>query len=241
MKKTFLILFSLILSSFAAAELIVDIPFEMNIVGDSFASGGAYTYESEWMTATNNGTETQTYTIEYSYQDLPADWSVSLCTTSSCLMPNFPTPLELAAGESEQFHVSIYVNSCGGFPFNLTFDAGDLVEPLSLDFTFNTEDNVSAQNQLVSKQKLHQNFPNPFNPETSISYQLTASEAKSSQLNIYNQKGQLIKSFSNLSSDEETIVWKGKDDHMRSVSSGIYFYRLEGAVQTDLKKMILLR
>jgi hypothetical protein len=250
MKKILMVLFLIISANFLFAELVVNIPFDMDIIGLSYAVNGPYTYISDWITATNTGTETYTYTCVYSYENMPANWEMAVCTTTACLLLNFPTPVELGPGESEQFHISINVASTGGFNVNMTFDEGDLPEPLSYDFTFNTLDNVGIENEPqipFSQIELYQNYPNPFNPTTTISYNLTEEEAETASIEIFNLKGQLIKYFTNLmvSNSFGSVVWNGTDENGNTVPSGMYFYKLisEGnsGRYTSTKKMILMK
>ncbi|HHE38799.1 MAG TPA: T9SS type A sorting domain-containing protein [Candidatus Cloacimonetes bacterium] len=88
------------------------------------------------------------------------------------------------------------------------------------------------------------NFPNPFNPITRINYQL--SKPAKVELVIFNLKGQKIKqlisnSANQLSAGQHSVVWDGKDDSGRSVSSGVYFYKLQAGDYQKTRKMILLR
>ncbi len=85
------------------------------------------------------------------------------------------------------------------------------------------------------------NYPNPFNPATTISYSLPQ-EGKVS-LNIYNIKGQLVKQLIDGSQPEGyyEVVWNGKDNNEKSVSSGIYFYKLSTKDETIMKKMLMLK
>ena len=244
MNKILIVLFLIISTNFLFAELVVDITFYLNIVGLSYTVNGPYEYTSDWITATNTGTETYTYTFEYSYEDIPAGWSISVCDSSACFMPNFPAPVELDPGESKYIHVIINVTSTGGFNFNMTFDEGDLPEPLSYDFTFNTLDNVGIDNESqipVSQMELYQNYPNPFNPQTTISFNLLAENA---ELVIYNIKGQQIKQYS-IFNNQSSIVWNGTDENGNTVPSGMYFYKLisdgNSGRYTSTKKMILLK
>ena len=102
--------------------------------------------------------------------------------------------------------------------------------------------NVSSQEQILpSITKLLGNYPNPFNPTTTISFSLIAKDAK---IEIYNLKGQKVKTFSNLQitqSINQKIIWNGEDDNGKPVSSGIYFYKLRTAGFEDTKKMILMK
>ena len=90
---------------------------------------------------------------------------------------------------------------------------------------------------------LHQNFPNPFNPDTTIKYELA--ESADVTLLIYNVLGQVVRTL--VLSDSQPpgryqIRWNGMDDRGVSVSSGVYFYRIsaEGKFH-DVRKLMLLK
>jgi len=88
---------------------------------------------------------------------------------------------------------------------------------------------------------LFQNQPNPFNPETEISYYLP--EGCEVKLTIYNILGRRIRTlfdgYQNVGTN--TIIWDGKDDQGNQVSSGIYFYRLQAGEFNQTRKMNLLK
>ena len=81
---------------------------------------------------------------------------------------------------------------------------------------------------------LYQNYPNPFNPTTTISFVT---------LEIYNLKGQKVKTLVDelLESGNHTVIWNGTNDNEKSVSSGIYFYKLKTVNHEETKKMILMK
>jgi len=84
------------------------------------------------------------------------------------------------------------------------------------------------------------NYPNPFNPSTTISYALPRSGKV--KLAIYNLKGQRIKDLVDefqLMGKYKT-VWNGKDRHNNSVASGIYFIRLDAGKNTKVSKILML-
>jgi len=93
--------------------------------------------------------------------------------------------------------------------------------------------------------KLHQNYPNPFNPSTTISFYLTTENTENTEINIFNIKGQKVKTLVNerLNSGSHSYIWKGDDNSGRAVSSGIYFYKLKTGDGrfTSTKKMILMK
>lgn len=102
-------------------------------------------------------------------------------------------------------------------------------------------DNVASDTMVKDGFNLS-NYPNPFNPETNISYNITL--AGYVELSIYNTKGQkvntLVKNYKNTGT--HTIVWDGKDSNQEQVSSGIYFYRIKtNEIISKTKKMILIK
>jgi hypothetical protein len=88
---------------------------------------------------------------------------------------------------------------------------------------------------------LRQNFPNPFNPTTQISY--TLPRAAEVELTIYNIRGQKVRTLISQSQTggEKSIVWDGLDDRSATVTSGVYFLRLRAGKFHETKKMILMR
>jgi hypothetical protein len=93
---------------------------------------------------------------------------------------------------------------------------------------------------------LHQNFPNPFNPETAIRYQLP--EAGEVALRIYNTLGEEVAAIQPglMEAGYHQITWNGKDKQGRELASGIYLYRLEAQASSgkhflQTRKMNLLR
>jgi hypothetical protein len=88
------------------------------------------------------------------------------------------------------------------------------------------------------------NYPNPFNPTTTISFNLTAEHAEYAELVIYNIKGQKVKKFKiqNSKFKINKVVWNGDDESGKSVSSGIYFYQLRiNGNSKAINKMILMK
>jgi len=85
------------------------------------------------------------------------------------------------------------------------------------------------------------NFPNPFNPSTTISFNLTTECTENTEISIYNIKGQKIKQYS-IFNLQSSIVWDGTDQTSKPVGSGVYFYQLNVDGQTKAsKKMLLLK
>ena len=101
----------------------------------------------------------------------------------------------------------------------------------------------NSENELIcQKTSLGSNIPNPFNPSTTISYNLSEN-IHNPKIEIYNVKGQKVKSFQlEEKAGESSIVWNGKDENDKSVSSGVYFYQLINAGKTvQTRKMLLMK
>jgi hypothetical protein len=100
---------------------------------------------------------------------------------------------------------------------------------------------VKDINLSPAKFNLSQSFPNPFNPETRIQFSLL--EKGKVQLNVYNMLGQVVAVLVNgeLSAGTKEVVWNGTDQNGRSVTSGVYFYRLETPQGAITKKMTLVK
>lgn len=88
---------------------------------------------------------------------------------------------------------------------------------------------------------LSPNYPNPFNPETNISFALP--ENSLVNLKVYNLSGQLVKTLvdSNLPAGTYTVTWNGTNSAEEKVASGIYFYRLSAGTYSQTRKMCLLK
>ena len=94
--------------------------------------------------------------------------------------------------------------------------------------------------------QLLQNFPNPFNPETWIPYQL--SEDSPVSVSIYDTTGKLIRflplgyqSAGFYHSWGRAAYWNGRNETGESVASGVYFYQLQAGDYTELRRMVILK
>ncbi|MCH7755739.1 T9SS type A sorting domain-containing protein [candidate division KSB1 bacterium] len=93
----------------------------------------------------------------------------------------------------------------------------------------------------LTKFTLKQNYRNPFNPTTVISYHL--SEGSDVELTIYNQLGQVVRTLvrGTQSAGGHRVQWDGRDDGGKQVVSGVYLYRLKGGSFIQTRTMLLLR
>lgn len=85
------------------------------------------------------------------------------------------------------------------------------------------------------------NYPNPFNPSTTLRYSLA--NAGKATLRIFNARGQLLRTQINEHNRPGTYQWvfDGKDDIGRELTSGVYFYRFESGNHSSTHRMLLLK
>ena len=88
---------------------------------------------------------------------------------------------------------------------------------------------------------LAQNTPNPFNPETSISFSLA--QPGNVKLEIFNIRGQHVCTLlqTELNEGEHSVVWRGQNDHGKPAGSGVYMYRLQSGGTSQTRRMLLLK
>lgn len=100
---------------------------------------------------------------------------------------------------------------------------------------------TGAGNNIIAYTKLLSNYPNPFNPVTNIAFSIK--EAGNVTLEIYNLRGQLVKTLINEAKEtgEYTASWNGTDNSNKPVSSGVYLYRMKSDNYVSTRKMILIK
>ena len=126
--------------------------------------------------------------------------------------------------------IAIFVSNSGGFPHVGTKIFID-------DLAWGNATDVSENEvQVLNKFMLNQNYPNPFNPTTKISYSIP--EKEQVELKIFDLIGNEVATLVN--ETKEQGVYKVNFD-ARTLSSGIYFYKLQAGSFIETKKMILLR
>ena len=94
---------------------------------------------------------------------------------------------------------------------------------------------------VITKPKLYSNYPNPFNPTTTISFSLPNEE--DIELVIFNIKGQKVKTLYSgiVEEGKHTMIWNGKNTNNKLVSSGIYFYKLKTNNKELTRKMLMMK
>lgn len=119
------------------------------------------------------------------------------------------------------------------------------------DIRFNKESKYQRLNQLLNpedtgmtpipKALFVQNYPNPFNPSTTLQFGLK--QDSKVRINIYNIKGQKVKTLinENLPAGVHNVLWDGKDNTRSEVSSGVYFYNIETNHGSITRKMLMIK
>ncbi len=104
------------------------------------------------------------------------------------------------------------------------------------------EDAINQSKAVPTVYALHDAYPNPFNPKTTIQFDLPS--ASPVNLSIYDGSGKLIKTLVDgyRGVDFHSVEWNGTDDSGQTVSSGVYFYQLDaGNAFSETKSIILLK
>jgi len=100
---------------------------------------------------------------------------------------------------------------------------------------------IVIETPLCKDATLHSAYPNPFNPSTTISFDLASpSEVK---IEIFNVKGQLVKNLVHKAypTGSHTIVWDGRDHEGSNCGTGVYFYKMTAGKTAQTKKMMMMK
>ena len=118
----------------------------------------------------------------------------------------------------------------------LNYKIIDQIAPIFQDYASYTDADYSP-----NKYILHQNFPNPFNPTTHITYEL--SKTSLVKITIYDLLGNKVKQLVNdrQTSGNKSIIWNAKNENNEKVSAGVYIYSIETSGFKSSKKMLLLK
>jgi hypothetical protein len=165
------------------------------------------------------------------------------------------TPQVIARGEREVYVAAFGdVASQGDLSIDLIFRAKSEIEASYIEISSGAlQDGSYGLNQITTPASvrietrpdvyaLQNNYPNPFNPETTIKYQLP--EAGEVTLEIYNMLGQVVNTLVNdyQTAGRYVIQWDATNNNGQSLSSGVYFYRINAGEEFhSIKKMLLLK
>jgi len=103
---------------------------------------------------------------------------------------------------------------------------------------------ASSEIQLPKSFALSQNFPNPFNPQTMIKFDIPVNDrAVGVNVSVYDLRGRLIKKLvdEDMESGRYSVIWDGTTEYGETVSSGVYFYRIAAGTFTETRRMVVLK
>jgi len=216
------------------------------------------------------GLEPDTYTADITITHNAGD-PIEIPVTMEVEVPELPMPVNLAVDEEEGLFTwdepelarqelleyDVYLDGeyvatteeteyqYEDLEYNETYEAGVVAvynwgdsEMATVEFTWLV---VSADDPITTITELRGNYPNPFNPDTNISFSLSTPGRV--QIEIFNIRGEKVRTLldSELEASQHEIVWDGRDDRGRTVSSGVFFYRMKTEDYTSVKKMLLMK
>jgi len=123
----------------------------------------------------------------------------------------------------------------------LSIDYGVLCDLTNFSGPTETDDPISPLYEQTVK--FIGNYPNPFNPQTSIQFDVKTDIPLSIEIRIYNLRGQLIRTLTRnvRGKGSYQLIWDGKDNKGNNVSSGIYFFSLIADNCKITSKMVLMK
>jgi hypothetical protein len=189
----------------------------LNVIGTEFLSGMSWTYNGQ-----NN------------YIDhLSPMYNASVIFSNPD--PEYNCGIAYDSGNYKTVGTSFEITGLGGAN---SFDEAvyGILDFFELEITNSPNEDLPAVHYSLS------NYPNPFNPSTTISFSVQQTSSFVI-LGIYNLKGQKVKILVNeiLPIGKHSVIWNGKDEDNNPVSSGIYLYKIRAGDFEKTRKMILLK
>jgi len=224
-------------------------------VTDSWGGWGFYDMNCDWWIRTQNFTAipAQGPVMLTFDSHLYTEWDYDVASVEASLDSTTWTAIWEKSGRHDHFrHEYIDLSAYAGSGIYLRFrlvdqsNDQDLTDPgwtidniaIITGTSTATDDPASVPGPML---RLHPNYPNPFNPSTTISYSLGS--ASSVDIAIYNTRGQKVRQlYSGTSAaGEHSLLWDGKDDAAREMGSGLYFCRIVTPGYAATRKMMMLK
>lgn len=154
------------------------------------------------------------------------------------------------------FHVSVPIYATTTLPVGFQVDAeAPIIQDVLVRFTLIDREGSRWPQQIMfsvlkrpkpERTQLFQNFPNPFNPETWIPYQLA--EATNVTIRIYDLSGRLVHNLKLgrqeagwYTTRDKAAYWDGRNELGETVASGIYFYHLQAGSFSAIRRLLVIR
>jgi len=151
----------------------------------------------------------------------------------------FTSQITLWDGKDRSRFSIVTAGAINGFYDVVVFNPGGA--SAVLPGAFEIKNSVVAVGDTPRKNALLAAYPNPFNPETTIRYELASREHVS--LRVYDVSGAVVRTLVNgdKPAGSYSLTWNGRDDNGNAVSSGVYFYRITAGSFSDVRKMTLVK
>ncbi|MFZ0391146.1 MAG: FlgD immunoglobulin-like domain containing protein [Calditrichia bacterium] len=180
--------------------------------------------------------------------NIPTGWTNSICTSLGCLPPDVDTTLIiLPPNGTDSLMIDFWTDftlSVGKVEIKVE-NLSNLAEVYFEEFTLSSGPSAirPGSGNLSGTFQLHQNFPNPFNPSTTILFEVGGSALQKTSLKVFNLLGQEIRTLFNepMAPGLYQAQWDGRDQFGLQVPSGIYFYELRSGATVLTGKMVLTR
>jgi hypothetical protein len=143
--------------------------------------------------------------------------------------------------------LSSYADSTIQIAFHFTSDPGTsnissgwYIDDIMIDCVTAVSE-ISSEDGFARSFTLHPNFPNPFNPSTTILYELP--RASEVEVAIFDLLGKRIRTLvrNRQQAGPHRLLWDGRDDNGASMPSGVYLYRLNAGKFVQTRKMMLVQ
>ena len=175
-------------------------------------------------------------------------WTSSICVAAICYNEMIDSvSFEMNAGDSIPCGVLVWVNESGVGTVQLDiFDLNGQSEHVLVDIIFYFNETVSTITDVAGQEgpksfNLMDNYPNPFNPFTTLRYEILKDEKV--EITVYDMSGRVVRKLLNnvQKAGQNHIQWNGLNDQGMTVSSGSYLYNIQAGGHGETRKMVLLR
>lgn len=201
----------------------------------------------------NTTAEQESLRVFRTNYNFPAGWSSSFCVggiSGTCYAPFFdtiPDPVVLNASEVVELSIEVQTSAIPD-QSQFTIQVENWSNPADFlinSFTASTYPNFIDDNNvhLTDAFYLYANYPNPFNPETTIRYDINHSSLQPIKLMIFNNTGQLVRILIDKiqPAGSYRVIWDGKNADGQLSPAGIYYCLLTVGSKTRTQKLILIK
>ena len=194
------------------------------------------TYELKWSESKDVDIDTINYLISAGVGQFPAEIVYETADTSLMIyyqniIDNWPPDLAMLSRGT----LKLSVSATDGFDTVKVSGNDRLVFVNRYDYLSITDEGIPTEFTL------HENYPNPFNPTTSLRFDLP--EVTDATITIFNMLGQKVKTFNmnDTPAGYHSIKWDATNDYGDPVGAGVYLYQLQTKDFVKTRKMVLLK